>query len=185
MDQPAQHDLFGEPAHRTELVRPAVPDEQLVRVARRLPKNLHLGTSSWSFPGTERLPPGRPMQSSCAIPRFSVRDTKPLCGRPALCTARAFTRACLPLTARSPRGRGARCSFGGCSAPGEDYASAGARYAPFDRLRAPDELNRDRIAAMIGAGLSAGRDVHVVAANNAEGSAPLTLYELAKTIVTN
>jgi hypothetical protein len=34
-------------------------------------------------------------------------------------------------------------------------------------------------------GLSSGRDVHVVAANNAEGSAPLTLLELAKTIVTN
>jgi hypothetical protein len=69
--------------------------------------------------------------------------------------------------------------------PGENYAGAGARYAPFDRLRAPDKLNRDRIAALTGAGLSAGRDVHVVAANNAEGSAPLTLYELAKTIVTN
>ncbi len=69
--------------------------------------------------------------------------------------------------------------------PGEDYATAGARYAPFDRLRAPDKLNRDRIAAMIGAGLSSGRDVHVIAANNAEGSAPLTLYELSKTIVTN
>jgi uncharacterized protein YecE (DUF72 family) len=69
--------------------------------------------------------------------------------------------------------------------PGDDYESAGARYAPFDRLREPDKLNRDRIAAMVGAGLSAGRDVHVVAANNAEGSAPLTLHELAKTIVTN
>jgi uncharacterized protein YecE (DUF72 family) len=69
--------------------------------------------------------------------------------------------------------------------PGEDYESAGARYAPFDRLRAPDKLNRDRIAAMVGRGLSAGRDVHVIAANNAEGSAPLTLLELAKTIVTN
>jgi uncharacterized protein YecE (DUF72 family) len=69
--------------------------------------------------------------------------------------------------------------------PGENYESAGAQYAPFDRLRAPDKLNRDRIAAMVGAGLSAGRDVHVIAANNAEGSAPLTLLELAKTIVTN
>ena len=38
---------------------------------------------------------------------------------------------------------------------------------------------------MIGAGLSSGRDVHVIAANNAEGSAPLRLCELAKTIVTN
>jgi uncharacterized protein YecE (DUF72 family) len=68
---------------------------------------------------------------------------------------------------------------------GDDYESAGARYAPFDRLQEPDKLNRDRIASMVRTGLSAGRDVHVVAANNAEGSAPLTLLELAKTIVTN
>jgi uncharacterized protein YecE (DUF72 family) len=68
---------------------------------------------------------------------------------------------------------------------GDDYESAGARFAPFDRLQAPDKLNRDCIAALVKAGLSAGRDVHVLAANNAEGSAPLTLLELAKTIVTN
>src|SRR3569833_2178988 len=69
--------------------------------------------------------------------------------------------------------------------PGEDYESAGARYAPFDRLREPDKLNRDRIAGMVRTGLSSGRDVHVIAANNAEGSAPLTLLELAKTILRN
>jgi uncharacterized protein YecE (DUF72 family) len=68
---------------------------------------------------------------------------------------------------------------------GDDYESAGVRYEPFDRLQEPDKLNRDRIAAMIRKGLSSGRDVHVVAANNAEGSAPLTLLELAKNIVTN
>src|SRR6185312_14299498 len=68
---------------------------------------------------------------------------------------------------------------------GDDYESAGARFAPFDRLREPDKLNRDRIAGMVQAGLSSGRDVHVIAANNAEGSAPLSLLELAKTVVTN
>jgi hypothetical protein len=30
--------------------------------------------------------------------------------------------------------------------------------------------------------VSAGRDVYVMAANNAEGSAPLTLFELAKAV---
>jgi uncharacterized protein YecE (DUF72 family) len=68
---------------------------------------------------------------------------------------------------------------------GDDYESAAARFAPFGRLQEPDKLNRDRIAAMVRQGLSSGRDVHVVAANNAEGSAPLTLLALAKTIVTN
>jgi len=32
-------------------VRPAVPSPEIVQVAKRLPKNLHMGTSSLSFPG--------------------------------------------------------------------------------------------------------------------------------------
>jgi uncharacterized protein YecE (DUF72 family) len=66
--------------------------------------------------------------------------------------------------------------------PGEDYESAGARFAPFDRIVEPDKLNRSRIAKLVKRGLSAGRDVYVMAANNAEGSAPLTLFELAKAL---
>ena len=46
-----QHDLFGGPPADVELVRAVVPSEEVVRVAQRLPKNLHFGTSSWSFPG--------------------------------------------------------------------------------------------------------------------------------------
>lgn len=68
---------------------------------------------------------------------------------------------------------------------GDDYERAGARYSPFNRLQGPDKLSRNRIAALVRSGLSYGRDVYVVAANNAEGSAPLTLLELAKTVVTN
>jgi uncharacterized protein YecE (DUF72 family) len=66
--------------------------------------------------------------------------------------------------------------------PGEDYESAGARFAPFDRIMAPDKLNRSRIVTLVEQSLSAGRDVYVMAANNAEGSAPLTLFELAKAV---
>ena len=66
-----------------------------------------------------------------------------------------------------------------------DYESAGARYSPFNSLQEPDKLSRNRIAALVRTGLSYGRDVYVIAANNAEGSAPLTLVELVKTIVTN
>jgi uncharacterized protein YecE (DUF72 family) len=65
---------------------------------------------------------------------------------------------------------------------GEHYENAAARFAPFDRIKAPDKLNRSRIAAMVKQGLSSGRDVYVIAANNAEGSAPLTLFELAKAV---
>ena len=32
-------------------MRPAVPSPEIVQVAKRLPKNLHMGTSSLSFPG--------------------------------------------------------------------------------------------------------------------------------------
>jgi uncharacterized protein YecE (DUF72 family) len=65
---------------------------------------------------------------------------------------------------------------------GDDYESAAARFAPFDEIRAPDKLGRSRIAGLVKQGLSSGRDVYVIAANNAEGSAPLTLFELAKAV---
>ena len=62
---------------------------------------------------------------------------------------------------------------------GDDYESAGVRFAPFNRILEPDKLSRSRITGLVKRGLSAGRDVYVLAANNAEGSAPLTLQELA------
>jgi uncharacterized protein YecE (DUF72 family) len=320
--QPAQGDLFGTPAAGLQVVRAAVPDEQVVQIARRLPKNLHFGTSSWSFPGwvgivyaqlysasvlsryglaayaqhpllnavnldssfykvqtTEHL-----ADYAAQVPetfRFMVKayaglttvPDSPVAIRrrvdPVFLDARFAARSVItplmealgqklgallfqfsPLGAgytREPRHFVARLGEFLCALPagptyavelrdpeilgseyegvlraagavhcanvhsrmppvdeqvrsakakgpllirwmlqpGDDYESAGARFAPFDRLREPDKLNRDRIATMVGAGLSAGRDVHVIAANNAEGSAPLTLYELAKTIVTN
>jgi uncharacterized protein YecE (DUF72 family) len=68
--------------------------------------------------------------------------------------------------------------------PGDDYESAGARFAPFNRITEPDKLSRSRITGLVKRGLSAGRDVYVMAANNAEGSAPLTLFELAMAVAT-
>jgi uncharacterized protein YecE (DUF72 family) len=326
--EPAQPDLFGPPPAAPEIVRAAVPPEQVVQVAERLPKNLHLGTSSWSFPGwvgivyaqlytasvlaryglpayarhpllnavnldsafykvqtTEQLASyaaGVPEhfrfivkayagltatpESSVAVrrraepvfldARFAARQVveplrealgaklgallfqfSPLGPRytrePRVFAARlgeflaalpagptyavelrdpellgpdyeSALRAagavhCSSVHSRmppvdqqvSPAGQGPGEPKGQpmfirwMLHPGEDYESAGARYAPFDRLREPDKLNRERVAGMVRAGLSSGRDVHVIAANNAEGSAPLTLLELAKTIVTN
>ncbi len=328
MEPPAQHDLFGAvPADEPMLadqkvVRPAIAAEPLVRVAARLPKSLHFGTSSWSFPGwvglvyaqlysvavlaRHGLPayarhpllnavnldsafyklqsPEQLARYAASVPdnfRFMVKAFAGLTAaadsalalrhrfEPVFLDAGFATRmvveplvrslgpklgallfqfsplgprytrepqrfvarlgeflAALPrgptyaVELRDPEFLGAeyehmlRASGAvHCSTvhsrmppvdrqvtpsgargpllirwmlhPGEDYESAGARYSPFDRLREPDKLNRDRIAAMISVGLSAGRDVHVIAANNAEGSAPLTLVELAKTIVTN
>jgi uncharacterized protein YecE (DUF72 family) len=321
MEQPAQHDLFGGPPPEAEPVRAATPSAEVMEFAQRLPKNVHFGTSSWSFPGWVgivyaqlygvsllarhglaayarhpllnavnldsafyRVPTAEQLaayaadvpenfrfmvkayagltalpDSSMALKRrvepvfldagFATRQVvKPLVdGLGAKLGAILFQFSPLgPCYTRAPnafvaalgeflsalpagptyavelrdpeilgseyegvlRATGAvHCSTVHSRMPrvdrqvsatvagpllirwmlraGDDYESAGARYAPFDRLQEPDKLNRDRIAAMIRNGLSAGRDVHVVAANNAEGSAPLTLLELAKTIVTN
>jgi uncharacterized protein YecE (DUF72 family) len=319
--QPAQPDLFGPPPAAVDIVRAATPTAEVVQVAARVPKNLHFGTSSWSFPGwvgivyeqlysasalarhglaayarhpllnavnldspfykvpsTEQL-----ARYAADVPehfRFMVKAYAGLTAAPDSSMAsrrgvdpvfldarfatdavvrpllealgsklgallfqfsplgprytrepRAFVARLGEFLARLPSGptyavelrdpeflgsdyEGALRAAGAvhCASvhsrmppvdgqvpltgegpmiirwmlrPGDDYQSAGARYEPFDRLREPDKLNRNRIAAMVGAGLSAGRDVHVIAANNAEGSAPLTLLELVKTIVTN
>jgi uncharacterized protein YecE (DUF72 family) len=66
---------------------------------------------------------------------------------------------------------------------GDDYESASARFAPFNRILAPDKLSRSRITSLVKRALSARRDVYVLAANNAEGCAPLTLQELAMDVV--
>jgi len=65
---------------------------------------------------------------------------------------------------------------------GDDYESAGARFAPFNRILEPDKLSRSRITGLVQRALSAHRDVYVLAANNAEGCAPLTLQELAMAV---
>ena len=67
--------------------------------------------------------------------------------------------------------------------PTQDYASAAVKYRPFDRLVDPDLTNRERIVKLILQALKTTQsDVHVVAANNAEGSAPLTISEIARAV---
>jgi uncharacterized protein YecE (DUF72 family) len=316
-----QEDLFGPPPADTQIVRAVVPSEEVVRIAQQVPKNLYMGTSSWSFPGWVGIVYAQLYSASvlarhglaayahhpllnavnldspfykvqtrehlasyaAEVPdnfRFLVKAYAGLTMAPDSAVAQRrrvdpvfldarfaaqsvvsplvealgpklgallfqfsplgprFTRqpqhfvsrlgeflSALPaglnyaVEIRDPeflgsdyeralRSAGAvHCASAHSRMPpideqvsstgkgpliirwmlraGDDYQSAGARYAPFDRLQEPDKLNRDRITAMVRAGLSSGRDVHVIAANNAEGSAPLTLVELAKTIVTN
>jgi uncharacterized protein YecE (DUF72 family) len=318
LDPKEQPDLFGGPSADAQIVRPAVPAPPLLQVAQRLPKNLHLGTSSLSFPGWEGIvyaeqykvavlarhglrayaqhpllnalnidstfyrPPSTEQlsQQAAEVPdnfRFIVKAYTGLTTAPD--TPRAQQRGIEPvfldplyaeqsvitplvkglgsklgavlfqfsplgyrytrdpetfvhrlgefLTAlprgpayavelRDPEILGAHyedalaaagavhCStvhsrmppvdgqvLDGRSGPmiirwmlqpGDDYESAGARFAPFNRIMEPDKLSRSRIAGLVKRGLSSGRDVYVMAANNAEGSAPLTLFELATAI---
>ena len=48
-------DLPPEPGRAASNVEPAALDEELQRLGRRLPPSIHLGTSSWSFPGWQRI----------------------------------------------------------------------------------------------------------------------------------
>lgn len=67
--------------------------------------------------------------------------------------------------------------------PGMTYEEAGRRYAPFNRIAAPDPANRKAVADLAGEALAAGRPFLCTINNNAEGSAPLSAVALAKEIV--
>ncbi|HEX5052388.1 MAG TPA: DUF72 domain-containing protein [Planctomycetota bacterium] len=68
---------------------------------------------------------------------------------------------------------------------GLDYEQAKARYEPFDRIVDADPTNRTEIAALCDAALTLGVPVTVVVNNKAEGSAPLSVLELARQLVTH
>ena len=47
--------LFDPPDGGAGGIEAAAPDDELVKLGRRLPPAIHLGTSSWSFPGWQRI----------------------------------------------------------------------------------------------------------------------------------
>ncbi|HTN50243.1 MAG TPA: DUF72 domain-containing protein [Burkholderiaceae bacterium] len=63
------------------------------------------------------------------------------------------------------------------------YDDAKSRYAPFDRLIDADIATRGTLVHLVHVALKSGQPSYIVANNKAEGSAPLTLIELAKSIV--
>jgi uncharacterized protein YecE (DUF72 family) len=63
------------------------------------------------------------------------------------------------------------------------YEGAKDLYAPFAALREPDPPSRREVAAWCLSQCRSGRETFVIANNKAEGSAPLTLLELARAIV--
>ena len=63
------------------------------------------------------------------------------------------------------------------------YESAKAQYAPFDRLQDPDPTTRAHLARVITGTCGAEQNAYVTINNKAEGSAPLSVLELGKTIV--
>jgi uncharacterized protein YecE (DUF72 family) len=65
------------------------------------------------------------------------------------------------------------------------YETAKRRYEPFDRLVDEDVQTREVLARMAADAFKAGHKVWITANNKAEGSAPLTLLELAREIAKN
>lgn len=65
---------------------------------------------------------------------------------------------------------------------GLKYEQARRRFEPFDRLQAPDPQTRHALARVVAATALAGHEVYVTINNKAEGSAPLSVFELAKAV---
>jgi len=66
---------------------------------------------------------------------------------------------------------------------GQRYAEARDTWAPFDRLRAPDEATRHALVRVMRATLQAGHRVFVTINNKAEGSAPASVRALAEALL--
>lgn len=62
---------------------------------------------------------------------------------------------------------------------GQRYAQARDRWAPFDKLQAPDVATRTTLARVAAATLNAGHSAFITINNKAEGSAPESVIELA------
>lgn len=65
------------------------------------------------------------------------------------------------------------------------YDTAKQSYAPFNRLIDPDPATRQTLARVIRATAEAGYPVYVGINNKAEGSAPLSVLELARAVLTS
>jgi hypothetical protein len=66
---------------------------------------------------------------------------------------------------------------------GQRYAQARDAWAPFDRLRAEDMPTRAALAQVMRATLEAGQRAFVIVNNKAEGSAPCSVYALARALM--
>jgi len=65
---------------------------------------------------------------------------------------------------------------------GFGYEEAKAQYAPFDRIVDEDPDTRATLAKLAAEAIGRGAPAFVIANNKAEGSAPLTVIELARAI---
>lgn len=62
------------------------------------------------------------------------------------------------------------------------YEDAQQAYSPYDKMLDPDLETRTKLAQVIAGTAKAGQNVYVTLSNKAEGSAPLSVIELAKAV---
>lgn len=62
------------------------------------------------------------------------------------------------------------------------YEDAQRQYEPYDRLQDPDGETRNALARVIAGTIGAGQNAYVTLSNKAEGSAPLSVIELARVV---
>jgi uncharacterized protein YecE (DUF72 family) len=65
---------------------------------------------------------------------------------------------------------------------GQSYADARDRWAPFDRLQAPDPATREGLVRIVAGTLAAGHCATVTINNKAEGCAPRSVLALARAL---
>lgn len=65
---------------------------------------------------------------------------------------------------------------------GQQYDDAVERYKPFDRIVDEDRASRDAIAEICREAAARGKEAFVVVNNKAEGCAPLSIVELARSV---
>jgi uncharacterized protein YecE (DUF72 family) len=134
-----------------------------------------------------------PAMPPTAVTALELRDSRMLTPRLMTHLAQHGVRYCVGLHDRMPPAAGqlqaARATAGGdfiCRwnlHQGLRYNQAKAQWAPFDRLQAPDVETREALARAVVAALAEGHRAFVTINNKAEGSAPLSMIELAKAIL--
>jgi uncharacterized protein YecE (DUF72 family) len=67
--------------------------------------------------------------------------------------------------------------------PGTRYEGQREAFRPFDRIVQPDEGMRDQVADLVAEAVGRAIPAYVLVNNKAEGSAPLTIRELARRVV--
>jgi uncharacterized protein YecE (DUF72 family) len=134
-----------------------------------------------------------PAMPATALTAVELRDARMLTPRLTAHLAQHHVRYCVGLHDRMPPAAGqVQAAMGTGNGDficrwnlhqGLRYNQAKAQWAPFDRLQAPDVETRAALARAVVAALADGHRAFVTINNKAEGSAPLSVIELAKAIL--